>query len=438
MTYSETVCQELDKAIAHEMNLETCYELKNSHRSRKVTREDIIKFLIYMEGGSLQAELLKANLDISPAALIRRRKQISSTMLQNTLANFAARFKDYQTYQGYRVVAVDGSCLNLAKDPAAPTFMCHAGAPEGYNQLKITALYDVLNKCYLSSEIQPAPEQDELAALDFLLTWYDFEDKILIVGDRLYSSYNLFATIQNNRNTDFLIRVKQGRGAMKCVKDLPMKELDVIVNFTITTSQSKADKANVANKDYVFIQTRKGRKQTYSAKTRNGRWSFPSPYPMTLRIVRIFLEETGEYETLATSLPQSFTPAQIKELYHSRWGIETAFRELKYTCGLKNLHGRSEEFARQEVYASMIMTNICSRIVSGVVVHQPKGSAYQYKVNQKRAMSLCKKFLRTPGADAEKLMRDIARFTEPIRPGRRDTRNLRVKSWEGFVYRVAA
>lgn len=71
-------------------------------------------------------------------------------MLQDTLANFAARFKDYQTYQGYRVVAVDGSCLNLARDPSAPTFVRHAGAPEGYNQLKITALYDVLNKCYLS------------------------------------------------------------------------------------------------------------------------------------------------------------------------------------------------------------------------------------------------------------------------------------------------
>lgn len=271
-----------------------------------------------MEGGSLQSKLLKANLDISPSALIRRRKQICSMMLQDTLANFATRFKDYQTYQGYRVVAVDGSCLNLAKGPSAPTFVCHSGAPEGYNQLKITALCDVLNKCYLACEIQPQPEQDEIGALDFLLTWYDFVGKILIVGGRLYSSYNLFATIQANRNTDFLIRVKQGRGVMKCVKDLPMKELDVIINFTITTSQSKADRANAANNDYVFIQTRKGHKQNYSANTRNGRWSFPSPYPMTLRIVRIFLEETEEYETLATSLPKSFTPAQIKELYHSR------------------------------------------------------------------------------------------------------------------------
>lgn len=438
MTYPEMVCGLLDQAIAEETQHAKSYEPRRTYRNRKVTREGIIKFLIYMEGGSLQSELLKANLDISPSALIRRRKQICSMMLQDTLANFAARFKDYQTYQGYRVVAVDGSCLNLAKDPSAPTFVRHAGAPEGYNQLKITALYDVLNKCYLACEIQTQPEQDEIGALDFLLTWYDFVGKILIVGDRLYSSYNLFATIQANRNTDFLIRVKQGKGAMKCVKDLPMKELDVIVNFTITTSQSKADRANAANNDYVFIQTRKGRKQNYSANTRNGRWSFPSPYPMTLRIVRIFLEETGEYETLATSLPQSFTSAQIKELYHSRWGIETAFRELKYTCGLKNLHGRSEEFARQEVYASMIMTNLCSKIVSAVVVRQPKGPVYQYKVNQKRAMSLCKKFLRTPGADGEKLMRDIARFTEPIRPGRRDTRNLRVKTWEGFVYRVAA
>lgn len=439
MTYPELVCQQLDEAITYEQQRQTktLHDLQHPSRNRKVSKKDIIKFLIAMEGGSLQAELLKANLDISPAALIRRRKQISSTMLQDLLAHFSAQLEDAQTYQGYRVVAVDGSCLNMPKDPNSPTFVCHSGAP-GYNQLKINALYDVLNKCYMACEIQPQPEQDEIGALDFLLTWYDFDGKFLIVGDRGYSSYNLFATIQNKPNADFLIRVKQGRGAMKCVANLPMKELDEVVNLTITTSQTKIDKANIANKDYVFLQTRKGHKQTYSANTRAGRWSFPSPYPMTLRIVRILLEETGEYETLATSLPQSFTPAQIRELYHSRWGVETAFRELKYTCGLKNLHGRSEEFARQEVYASMLMTNICSRIISSVVVRQPKGSAYQYKVNQKRAMSLCKQFLRTPGADGEKLMRDIARFTEPIRPGRRDTRKLRVKSWEGFVYRVAA
>ena len=35
-------------------------------------------------------------------------------------------------------------------------------------------------------------------------------------------------------------------------------------------------------------------------------------------------------------------------------------------------------------------------------------------------------------------MRQIARYTEPVRPGRQDERNLRAKSFIGFCYRVAA
>lgn len=170
---------------------------------------------------------------------------------------------------------------------------------------------------------------------------------------------------------------------------------------------------------------------------REARWSYSSPYPMTLRVVRVLLD-TGEYETLATSLPPSFTAAQIKELYHARWGIETAFRELKYNYGLVNLHGRSEEFVRQEIYASLIMASVCARIINEVVVRQSEGTKYQYAVNQKMAVYLCKKFFRTPGADGEQLMRDIARYTEPVRPGRADQRNLHVKGFPGFVYRVAA
>ena len=51
---------------------------------------------------------------------------------------------------------------------------------------------------------------------------------------------------------------------------------------------------------------------------------------------------------------------------------------------------------------------------------------------------LCKQFLSHPGADGAQLMRDIARYTEPVRPGWQDQRNLKIKSFPGFVYRVAA
>lgn len=58
---------------------------------------------------------------------------------------------------------------------------------------------------------------------------------------------------------------------------------------------------------------------------------------MSFRVVH-FMLDTGEYETLVTSLSPQFTLSDLKELYHARWGIETSFRELKYGIGLMDLH----------------------------------------------------------------------------------------------------
>lgn len=63
---------------------------------------------------------------------------------------------------------------------------------------------------YLSAEIHPQPEQDEIGALEFSLTWYDIAGKVLLVGNRGCSSYALFASLLERENTDFLIRVNRG------------------------------------------------------------------------------------------------------------------------------------------------------------------------------------------------------------------------------------
>lgn len=40
-------------------------------------------------------------------------------------------------------------------------------------------------------------------------------------------------------------------------------------------------------------------------------------------------------------LPRDEFPTDVlKELYKMRWGIETAFEELKYNVGLANIHGK--------------------------------------------------------------------------------------------------
>lgn len=353
--------------------------------------------------------------------------------MEEVFENFNSKCKDTKTYKGYRVLAIDGTTINMARNPKSDSFVINNSTPKGYNQLHVNPLYDVLNKTYQHCVIQSQPQQDEVGALLFMMKWYDFKEKTLIVADRGYESYNVFAHIQNTPNTDFLIRVKQDRTAMREIGKLPMTELDTDVSFTITTTQTKEDKEN----GYILLQTRKKEDRIYSNKTRTGRWDFPSPYPMKIRVVRFKLD-TGEYETLATSLPRSITLAEIKELYHARWGIETAFRELKYGIGLVNLHGKKDDFVKQEIFSAMIMSNFCSRIVNEIVVRKNDANIHEYKVNMTMAIHICRQFFRTKDADAKKLLQDIARYTEPIRPGRRDERNIKAKTFVGFIYRVSA
>ena len=170
------------------------------------------------------------------------------------------------------------------------------------------------------------------------------------------------------------------------------------------------------------------------------RWDFShiNPFPMKFRCVR-FILPSGEYETLVTSLPRShFGIEELKALYHMRWGIETSFRVLKYCTGLINIHSKSDRFAEQEVYAALTMFNFCNRISREVVIQQKKTNRYEYKVNLTMAIFLCKEFFRDPNGDAEKLVQEIAMYTEPVRPGRADQRNIKVKGFIGFTYRVVA
>ena len=402
-------------------------------RKRVLTMDKVITLLLSMSGGSLKKELYDLGVNITASAFVQQRNKIPWTVFEDVFEHFNSLCNDTKTFKGYRVLAIDGTTVNIAWNPTSCSYVKNDSTPKGYNQLHVNPLYDVLNKTYKHCVIQPQPQQDEVGALVNMLCWHEFREKTLIVADRGYESYNAFAHLQKNPNTDFLVRVKQDRSAMREIGKLPMTELDVDVSFTITTTQTKEDKAN----GYILLQTRKNEDRKYSSKTRAGRWDFPSPYPMQFRVVRFQLD-TGEYETLATSLPRSITLAEIKELYHARWGIETAFRELKYGLGLVNLHGKKDDFVKQEIYSTMIMSNFCSRIVNEIVVCKNNTNIHEYKVNMKMAIHICKQFYRSLIDDETQLLQDIARYTEPVRPGRRDERNIKAKSFIGFIYRVSA
>ena len=111
---------------------------------------------------------------------------------------------------------------------------------------------------------------------------------------------------------------------------------------------------------------------------------------------------------------------------------------MKYNLGIVNLHGKSMQFAAQEIYAAMLLANFTSRIVNAVVIEKNTNTVHEYAVNYKMETYLCKRFLRDPNADGDLLLHENAKFVEPVRPDRSDERKIQPKSFRGFVYRVPA
>ena len=158
-------------------------------------------------------------------------------------------------------------------------------------------------------------------------------------------------------------------------------------------------------------------------------------YGLSFRIARFQISE-DTYETVLTNLDKEQYPLEkLKQLYALRWGIETSFRDLKYTIGMLDFHSKKVMCIQQEIYAHLIMYNFAQMITSHVVIEK-KQRKYTYKANFSVASHLCRLFYRgkTTSPDLETI---IAKNVIPIRPDRHGERKATTKIFHGFLYRVA-
>ena len=101
-------------------------------------------------------------------------------------------------------------------------------------------------------------------------------------------------------------------------------------------------------------------------------WGTDGFYPISFRIVRFKISDELT-ETLITNLDRATFPADdLKYLYHLRWGIETSFRQLKYTIGLSLFQSKKVEYITQEIFARLTMYNFCELITSHVVIQKKR------------------------------------------------------------------
>lgn len=410
-------------------------------RNRKIPYEKMILSLLTMEGTTLTNELLRLfGCDASTAtssAFVQQRKKILPIAFEKLFHDFVSQTSKNDNYKGYRLLAVDGSDIQIPTNlkDIDSLFIPKEGV-KPYNLLHLNVLYNLLAHTYEDVIVFKRKDAFEKKALTEMVDRSIIDDKAIVIMDRGYESYNVMAHVQE-KGWFYLIRVKDfGKYKTGIVDGLELpneEEFDEYIDLNLTRKQTNEMK-NLFQMKNKYRRIPHNRTFDYLPST-SKKSDETVLYNLPFRIVRFPISENS-YEVVVTNLnSDDFPPEELKKLYGMRWGIETSFRDLKYTVGLLHFHAKKVEYILQEIFAGLIMYNFSELITSHVVIE--KGNRkYSYKVNFSVSVHICREFLlgKNIPPDIEIL---IARYVTPIRPGRSRPRDMKVKQAISFMYRVA-
>ena len=284
---------------------------------------------------------------------------------------------DYETWNGYRLWAIDGTKIAL---PNIPSLREQFGDEKGSPMARGSILYDVLNYTILDAHIEPLAVDERTLAkrhVDALKKGMN-GDKDLIISDRGYPSEDMIDYYESN-NIKYLMRVRRKFNA----------DVDAVAG----------------NEGFVKI----------------GKYA--------VRVIKVELN-TGEIEVLLTNLMEN---VDYKGLYFCRWGVEKEYDVLKNALEIENFSGRSETAIKQDFYAHIIASNllVASYWEAQEIVNAERNenteNKREYKVNVSQSAGILKSYiiraiLVKTTREREQLLAEMhermARAVVPIRPNR--------------------
>ena len=403
---------------------------KDFTRKRKLWPERLIKILLGMGGKSLDQEFLDhfhyAAGTVSAPAFVQQRAKLRPEAMELLFRGF--QYKPRKLYHGFRLLAMDGSDVQIPTDPTdSDSYFEGTRGQKPFNVTKIGALYDLMDRSYADAIVQGKNVANENKLLVEMADRAHFNMPTIVIADRGCECYDTMAKLEK-KGWNYLIRAREHKGIASGL-DLPASdEFDMQVDLHLVRKKNKVT--------IPLLQER----NLYRFIPKTVRFDLLDPesddlYHLPFRIVRFKLTETT-YEVLLTNLPaDEFPLSALKKLYALRWGVETSFRELKYTVGLLCFHSKKSSFILQEIWARLTMYNFIAFITDREAVHI-EGNKYAYQKNFANAAHICRSFfqgLLKAGHVGPLLMR----CQSPVRPGRSSPRKPRVKAAVGFHYRMA-
>ena len=382
-------------------------------RPRTLSFETVISLLLTMSENSVGKALMerfKNRADTpSASAFVQQREKLLPAAMETLFRRFTACLRPAGRFQGYRLLAADGSDLKSAAYPGDPaSYRPGTERQHGWNLWHLNALYDLQNGIYTDVLVQKEHEKNEKAALCAMVDRSAVSGPVILLADRGYEACNNLAHLER-KGWNYLIRLRDKNRAVAYGLKLPdTAQFDIPVQITLgrLTVRQLERQGLIVPASYYRLPPQMTFDDLAPKSTGFAVLSF--------RIVRIETEN-GNTELLITNLDSKrFPPAALKRLYTMRWGIETSFRSLKYAVGLIHLHAKKPDLVLQEIFASFLIFNFTQASIWAVDTAQG-ASKYQCHVNFSDAVFACCAFLREPTYDPLPLLR---RKLLPARPGR--------------------
>ncbi len=369
-----------------------------SNLIRKSLSLELVNFVSYFNESN--SEKLS---NFTHSAFIQSRNKIKPEVFKHLSSVLVTEFYtdndlSIKLWNGFRLLAVDGSMINLPDTKELEKFYGRTRNQTGSGvvQARTSVLYDVLNKIVIDSKLVPNSVGEILLAKKHL-SYTKKGD--FIIYDRGYPSFEL-VYLHNKLGVDYLFRVK-------------------------------ADFNNVVK---AFVQSGKTSQIVAIRPTQNKSYKdkdFTKESTEKVRLIRVVLDN-GTCEILMTSLlnNKQYKTKMFKELYFKRWRVETFYDELKNKLKVENFSGYSNNTIQQDFNASIFISNLQSLIVNDLeeeINEQTKGRKLKYKVNANLSYGFLKnriiRLLEENGDMETELKKLFKKHLVPIRPNRKYQRN---------------
>lgn len=364
-----------------------CRLIKQSHftRNRKMPLRNLILSIPFRKGRTLHVELkyfkeiFRMDSDISKPGYLKQRLKLNPEAIRD-LMRFHARIFYEDTgsvslWKHHMILAVDGTSCNIPSTEENISLYGNASrhGTKERPQIGVSCLFDVLNRMVIDLSADAWKFDERSRALQQI----DAAEEVIGRRDGIY----LF-----------------DRGYPSGIFFMDLMERKKLFVTRLTTSTFRREqKAMKTDDEWMDVRFDDGR---IRAHTQHGRMENASRMTaagkIRLRFVKVEQPDGGK-ECLVTNLTKGQADtAEIAQLYRMRWGIESAFDDMKNKLEMENFTGSKRIIMEQDIYACGYLYNLINDFMQDAQRDLPKpAGTYKYpmRINKNVAIGVMKESL---------------------------------------------